>query len=215
MDLKEYARLRKEKSYKRVIKEEKKDKEIYQMLPYYEDCILLGDSMAESILDYRLLRKNNVIAQRGRCIDMIDEDIEKIHALEPKILYMEFGKNDILHFHKDVTVFLCIYEEKIRKIQALLPDIQIYINTIIPMHSEVMERIGGSEVLDAFNQGLYHMCEQLHLTLIDNTGLMNWKDDVFEFDGVHPKYPYYSKWLKHMAKIAGVYGDEKALRNQF
>lgn len=205
MDLKEYERLRKEKSYKRVIKEEKKDLEIYQMLPYYEDCILLGDSMAESILDYRLLRKNNVIAKRGLCIDMIDEDIEKLSVLEPKILYMEFGKNDILHFHKDVTVFIHVYGEKIRKIRELLPDTQIYINSIIPMHSDIMGKIGGIEVLYTFNQGLCQMCDQLHLTFIDNTVLMNWSDDDFEFDGVHPKYPYYSKWLKHMAKIAGMY----------
>lgn len=205
MDLKEYERLRKEKSYRRVIKEEKKDLEIYQMLPYYEDCILLGDSMAESILDFRLLRKNNVIAKRGRCIDMIDEDIEKIYILEPKILYMEFGKNDILHFHKEVTTFIRIYIQKIRKIKEYLPEVQIYINSIIPMHSDVMEKIGGTEVLYAFNEGLRNMCEDLQLTFVDNSGLMNWTDDDYEFDGIHPKYPYYAKWLKHMAQAAGVY----------
>lgn len=205
MDLKEYERLRKEKSYRRVIKEEKKDLEIYQMLPYYEDCILLGDSMAESILDFRLLRKNNVIAKRGRCIDMIDEDIEKIYILEPKILYMEFGKNDILHFHKEVTTFIRIYIQKIQKIKEYLPEVQIYINSIIPMHSDVMEKIGGTEVLYAFNEGLRNMCEDLQLTFVDNSGLMNWTDDDYEFDGIHPKYPYYAKWLKHMAQVAGVY----------
>ena len=61
------------------------------MLPYYEDSVLLGDSIAESILDFRLLRKNNVLARRGKCIDMIDEDIEKVFVLCPKIIYMEFG----------------------------------------------------------------------------------------------------------------------------
>lgn len=205
MDLKEYERLRKEKSYRRVIKEEKKDLEIYQMLPYYEDCILLGDSMAESILDFRLLRKNNVIAKRGRCIDMIDEDLEKIYILAPKILYMEFGKNDILHFHKEVSTFIRIYIQKIQKIKECLPDVQIYINSIIPMHSDVMEKIGGIEVLHAFNEGLRNMCEDLQLTFIDNSELMNWTDDEYEFDGIHPKYPYYAKWLKHMAQAAGVY----------
>ena len=91
MDAKEYERLRKEKSYKRII--------------------------AESILDFRLLRKNNVLARRGKCIDMIDEDIEKVFVLCPKIIYMEFGKNDILHFHKDVKAFISVYAEKILKIK--------------------------------------------------------------------------------------------------
>lgn len=205
MDLREYERLRKEKSYRRVIKEDKKELEIYQMLPYYEGCILLGDSMAESILDFRLLRKNNVIAKRGRCIDMIDEDLEKVYVLEPKILFMEFGKNDILHFHKNVNAFIQVYRQKIKKIKELLPDVEIYINSIIPMHSDYMEKIGGIEILNRFNEGLCMMCESLQLTFIDNGGLMNWIDDEYEFDGIHPKYPYYAKWLKHMAEIAGVY----------
>lgn len=207
MDIKEYERLRKEKSYKRVIREEKRGKEIYQMLPYYENCVLLGDSIAESILDFRLLRKNNVIAKRGRCIDMIDEDIEKVFVLEPKIIYMEFGKNDILHFQGKVEPFIEIYAEKIQRIRQTLPHTCIYINSIIPMRQDVMDRLGGRKVLDAFNEGLMNMCEKYHLTFINNEILMSWKDDVFEFDGVHPKYPYYTMWMKHMASTAGVYSE--------
>ena len=207
MDVKEYERLRKEKSYRRVVREEKREKEIYHMLPYYEDCVLLGDSIAESILDFRLLRKNNVIAKRGRCIDMIDEDIEKAYILNPRILYMEFGKNDILHFHGNAALFIDIYSQKIKKLQELLPDTVIYVNSIIPMRQDVMERLGGQDVLCAFNEGLRCMCQAYHITYIDNEVLMDWKDDEFEFDGIHPKYPYYAKWMKHMATAAGVYSE--------
>lgn len=205
MDAKEYERLRKEKSYKRIIADEKQGRAIYRMLPYYEDSVLLGDSIAESILDFRLLRKNNVLARRGKCIDMIDEDIEKVFVLCPKIIYMEFGKNDILHFHKDVKAFISVYAEKILKIKDTLPDVKIYVNSIIPMQKEVMEKNGGQAVLDEFNEGLYLMCQHFHLTYIDNQALIDWNDDTFEFDGIHPKYPYYSLWLAHMAKTAGVY----------
>lgn len=205
MDVKEYERLRKERSYKRVIADDKLGKAIYHMLPYYEDSVLLGDSIAESILDFRLLRKNNVLARRGKCIDMIDEDIEKVFVLCPKIIYMEFGKNDILHFHKDVKAFIRVYTEKILKIKETLPDVQIYVNSIIPMQKEVMEKNGGRKVLDEFNEGLYLMCQHFDLTYVDNETLMDWNDEIFEFDGIHPKYPYYSLWLAHMAKTAGIY----------
>lgn len=53
------------------------------MLPYYENVIILGDSLAESILDYRLLRKKNVIAKRGRCVDMIEGDIQRAICMAP------------------------------------------------------------------------------------------------------------------------------------
>ena len=204
MNTREYDTLRKERSYKRVIKSEKQSKAIYRMLPYYENAILLGDSIAESILDYRLLRKNNVIAKRGRCIDMIDEDIQKVFVLEPKALFMEFGKNDILHFHKDVAVFISIYTEKIRMIQKNLPSTNVYINSIIPMHPLKIEHIGGMDILHQFNEGLRRMCEHLGLIYIDNSKLMAFVEQDFEFDGIHPKYPYYAKWLEHMAIEAGM-----------
>lgn len=212
MDVKEYERLRKERSYKRIITEDKMGKAIYHMLPYYEDSVLLGDSIAESILDFRLLRKNNVLARRGKCIDMIDEDIEKVFVLCPKIIYMEFGKNDILHFHKDVKAFIRAYTEKILKIKETLPDVEIYVNSIIPMQKEVMDKNGGRKVLDEFNEGLYLMCQHFDLTYVDNEALVDWNDEIFEFDGVHPKYPYYSLWLAHMAKTAGVYPYQKNRR---
>lgn len=204
MDLREYNTLCKEKSYKRVIKDEKREKAIYRMLPYYEHTLLLGDSIAESILDFRLLRKNNVIAKRGRCIDMIDEDIQKVFVLEPRVIFMEFGKNDIHHFQRDVSRFISVYADKIRLIQTELPDTKIYINSIIPMHPSVMVHMGGREVLEMFNHGLSKMCECLGLSFIDNGGLMEFQENDFEFDGIHPKYPYYSKWLEHMARHAGI-----------
>lgn len=43
---------KKEKTYVNYLSEKKRNKAIYAMLPYYENVIILGDSLAESILDY-------------------------------------------------------------------------------------------------------------------------------------------------------------------
>lgn len=184
-------------------KQEKCEKAIYAMLPFFHDTLILGDSLAESLLDFRLLRKNNVVAKRGRCIDGIDGDLLMAYALQPKIVFMEYGKNDIRHFHGDYNAFITIYKKRIR--QLLDNGVEkVYVNSIIPMRRDVELMFGGREAFLKFNDALKGMCEELDITYIDNTMLMSWEDDEFEYDGFHPKYPYYQKWLMNIMQCANL-----------
>lgn len=177
---------------------------LYKKLPYYRNVVFIGDSLAESLLDFRLLRKRNVVARRGRCVDMIDEDILRVILAEPQVVFMEYGKNDIAHFGGDATLFIEEYREKVLKIKNAIPGIKVYINSIIPMHDKIMCRVGGISKIREFNDALRSMCDELNLVFICNEQIMDWKDDIFEYDGVHPKYPFYPKWLKHMVEIANL-----------
>lgn len=185
----------------------KKEKAIYAMVPYFHDAMILGDSLAESILDYRLLRKNHVIAKRGHCIDMIDGNLLRVYAEQPKILFMEFGKNDIRHFHGNENAFIECYKSQIHKLQAHQISI-IYINSIIPVREDVAHSMGGMDVFNRFNAALVAMCKELNLPFIDNSDLMAWKYEDFEYDGIHPKYPYYQKWLYNLIQCANLEPQE-------
>lgn len=180
---------------------EKQDKAIYAYVPFFQDALILGDSLAESILDFRLLRKNNVIAKRGRCVDMIQGDVLVAISLVPDVIFMEYGKNDILHYKENVEKFIDVYTRQIHRLQEQLPQTTIYINSIIPMRSDIMKQI-GIDTHRMYNEKLMQMCDKLKLTFIDNSTLMDWNDDVYEYDGIHPKYPYYPKWLQHMEECA-------------
>lgn len=194
--------MKKPQAYDSPTHKDKSEKEIYAMLPYFQNAVVLGDSMAESILDYRLLRKHNVIAKRGRCIDMISGDILVAASFQPDVLFMVYGKNDMAYFKGDSDRFIQCYKEMIERIQNLLPTTEIFINSIIPMREDILQQIGGYKMLDTFNHALRAMCEDLHLHFIDNSDQMEWKDVDFEYDGIHPKYPYYPKWLRKMAREA-------------
>ena len=195
---------KKEKTYVNYLSEKKRNKAIYAMLPYYENVIILGDSLAESILDYRLLRKKNVIAKRGRCVDMIEGDIQRAICMAPEMIILEYGKNDILHFRDNFTSFITLYRKHIHTLKEELPETTLYVNSLIPMGQCQLERIGGLEVFKTCNSLLQLMCEKEGIGFIDNTALIEWKDELFEFDGIHPKYPLYPKWLYHMADILGL-----------
>lgn len=184
--------------------EEKQCKAIYALVPYFSDVVILGDSMAESILDFRLLRKNNVIAKRGRCVDMIEEDIQKVIRLSPKVIFMEYGKNDILHFHGNESKFINIYRERIAYLRKALPATTVLVHSIIPMNSLAMKKRGGIEAFNRFNKAIELMCEVDEVRYVDNSSIIDWSDSVYEYDGIHPKYPFYPKWLYHMAEQAGL-----------
>ena len=181
----------------------KSNKDIYAMLPYFHNTLILGDSLAESLLDFRLLRKNNVVAKRGRCIDGIDGDLLIAYSLQPDIVFMEYGKNDIRHFHGDEHKFIEIYIKRIHQLRT--HGIQnIYVNSIIPMRKDLVDMHGGEEAFIRFNEALQNMCFELSISFIDNTTLMTWEDDMFEYDGIHPKYPYYQKWLTNIITCANL-----------
>ena len=186
------------------ISDKKQTQPIYEMVPYFEEALLLGDSLAESILDFRPLRKNNVVANRSRCIDDIQGDLLFAISMQPAVIFMEYGKNDILHSHKDFEAFITCYRKQIRILQSALPKTAIYIHSILPLRSDIMCSHGGTQRHRNFNQGLETMCAELQLTFVDNSQLLKWEDAVYEYDGIHPKYPFYPKWLRHMADCAGL-----------
>ncbi len=196
-----------QKTRRYQIADEKQSQPIYEMVPYYEEALILGDSLAESILDFRLLRKNNVVAKRGRCIDTIQGDLLFAIAMEPAVIFMEYGKNDILRLQRAPQSFITCYRSQIAFLKKALPDTAIYINSIIPVCSDIMERNGGERLYRLYNEALQRMCEDLQLGFIDNSTLMKWRDELYEYDGIHPKYPYYPLWLRHMARCAGLLKD--------
>lgn len=182
----------------------KKEREIYAMVPYFHNALILGDSVSESILDYRLLRKNNVVAKRGRCVNQIDNDMLLAIQLQPSFIFMEYGKNDMIYFQGNEEAFIEAYVRQIKRLRQALPEVSIYINSIIPMRHDIMETRGGLQTFHRFNDALKTMCLVNDVGFIDNIALMNWDDEVYEYDGIHPKYPYYVKWLKHMIQLAGL-----------
>lgn len=95
------------------ISKKKQTQPIYEMVPCYEEAVILGDSLAESILDFRLLRKHNVVAKRNRCIDSIQGDLLFAISMQPSVIFMEYGKNDMLRSGKDLNAFIACYRRQI------------------------------------------------------------------------------------------------------
>lgn len=168
----------------------------------FNDSVILGDSLAESILEYQLLPSQCVLAKRGRNTMTCDLEIRQAISLSPEIIFMSYGMNDLEYFNGNSHRFIAQYESQIRVLQTALPDTKIYVNSIIPMDPDTYQNHPHYKKYKEYNEQIKAMCQRLNITYIDNDETMDWHSDIYERDGVHPKYPYYSLWLLHMADVA-------------
>ena len=84
-------------------------------------AMAVGDSMAEGLDCYGVLNKENVVWHRGRRIDTMSADLEKVKAYNPSFLFLAYGANDIKSWTSNVDGWIAKYREAIMKIQSELP----------------------------------------------------------------------------------------------
>ena len=96
-------------------------------------AMTVGDSMAEGLDCYGVLNKENVVWHRGRRIDTMSADLEKVKAYNPSFLFLAYGANDIKSWTSNVDGWIAKYREAIIKIQSELPNTKIIVNSVLPV----------------------------------------------------------------------------------
>lgn len=163
----------------------------------FKRCALLGDSMASGLVDYRLLDPSNVFAQRGRRIQTSEAEIKAAIAFHPQHLFIQFGMNDIIYYRGDCNAFIKDYEAMLDKIETALPNTSIYVIPIQPIQPKAIKSQPALSGYLEYNKAMQALCERRKLTYVDVTALIT-PSSPYEFDGIHPKMPYYSDWVNLM-----------------
>ena len=178
------------------------DVEIRQV---FAGSVIIGDSITESIVEYGYLDTDVVVSKRGLNIHAADEQISTAINLKPTNVFMAFGSNDLELYGSASSEFVNAYKEQLKKIQDALPDVPIYINSILPITDEAVAENPSLGYYSDYNQGLENLCQEMGCTFIDNTAIVeNSSEDLYEPDGEHVIQDYYPKWLTHMAQTAGL-----------
>lgn len=178
------------------------DVEIRQV---FAGSVIIGDSITESIVEYGYLDTDVVVSKRGLNVHAADEQISTAINLNPTHVFMAFGSNDLELYGSASSEFVSAYKEQIKKIQDALPDVPIYINSILPITDEAVAENPDLGYYSDYNQGLENLCQEMGCTFIDNTAIVeNSSEDLYEPDGEHVIQDYYPKWLTHMAQTAGL-----------
>ena len=170
----------------------------------FAGAVLVGDSVATGFLDYEILDATAIVALRGLRTDSAGPEIEKALALAPKALFLSIGLNDLEYCRGDSGLFIRRYEERLTEIREKAPDLPIYINSILPVLPEAVEKKPALADVDTFNEALQDMCKKWKLTYIDNSEMLVGHEDWYQKDAVHLKSAPYPLWLEHMEEAAGL-----------
>lgn len=175
-----------------------------EMKALFTGTVIMGDSITEGLLDYEILDKEIVIAKKGMTAGAASDEIQTAITLSPKAVFIAIGMNDLEYYRGDGGRYKKAYEARIQELRDALPDVPIYINCILPIQQKAIDKKPVYGNVDAFNQELQDMCNELGLTYIDNAGLLDGLENIYQKDGIHVKKPYYHLWLEHMAETAGL-----------
>lgn len=190
---------------KKVQKIEETDGKVNEEKNYkavFENSVIMGDSIVESIEEYEILSSSSVVAKIGASIVNLDDQIDTVVNLNPQTIFLSYGLNDISTTNGNTTLFIERYEKLLEKLQNRMPDARLFVNSIFPVLEKSYAVYPEYKDLDKYNIELKKMCEKHHIPFIDTASLVS--DNDYEPDGIHFKASFYPLWLAQMSEVAGL-----------
>lgn len=166
----------------------------------FSGAVVMGDSISNGFSEYDVLNASSVVAKRGIQLEGLDEQISQAKKLNPQVVFLSYGMNDVIATDGDTEAFIKKYAAVIESITKEMPSVRIYINSIFPVSASAAEKEPALAKIADYNTALQEMCDGKHLGFIDNTGLV--QENYYEEDGIHFKAEFYPVWATNMAEVA-------------
>ena len=162
----------------------------------------MGDSIAEGFSEYDVLNASSVVSKIGVHLYELEEQVQQAADLNPQVIFLALGMNDVIATAGDTEQFLEQYEAVVAQLREAVPNAHIYVNSIFPVQDSAIEKEPELAQISEYNTVLRQMCDDLQLGFIDNTDLV--QDQYYEEDGVHFKAEFYPLWADRMAEVAAL-----------
>lgn len=183
-------------------KDSKGQEDTRSLKEIFGSAVVMGDSISEGFIEFDILNTSSVISKIGVELDELDEQVEQLVKVNPQVVFLTFGANDILATKGDEKAYIEQYKALIEEIQKKLPETKIFINSIFPVQKWRVEEEPLFEHIDAYNQALREMCDKLQIAYVDNMELVS--ERYYESDGMHFKSDFYPIWARRMAEFAAL-----------
>ncbi len=178
-------------------------------LPYedylqtYSSSLFIGDSLTEGLSIYGYVNENNVIAYKGMTINYAIGEIDNMVILNPKMIFLLLGTNDLL-LGESGSQFAYRYVELAKKIRERLPETQVFAQSIFPVTQSVENDrpLLANWRIDEYNNAVMNTFRENGFKYVDvsskfkdSNGVMN---PVYSPDGIHLYSEYYRLWLYYL-----------------
>lgn len=168
----------------------------------FASSIVMGDSIAEGFSEYDVLNASSVVSKIGVHLYELEEQVQQAADLNPQVIFLALGMNDVIATAGDTEQFLEQYEAVVAQLREAVPNAHIYVNSIFPVQDSAIEKEPELAKISEYNTVLRQMCDDLQLGFIDNTDLV--QEQYYEEDGVHFKAEFYPLWADRMAEVAAL-----------
>ena len=175
---------------------------IEQKISQLEQQDVMGDSITEGFSEYDVLNASSVVSKIGVHLNELDEQVQQVKELDPQVIFLAYGMNDVISTAGDTDQFLEEYETLVDQLREEVPNAHIYVNSIFPVTDSAVKKEPELAQISEYNTALKGMCDEMQVGFIDNTELV--EDQYYEEDGVHFKAEFYPIWAERMAEVAAL-----------
>lgn len=167
----------------------------------FDGAMILGDSRAVGFEFFEFLLEDQVIAESGRKITDVQEEIEEVKKINPKQIFLCFGLNDIRsELWPEPADYAAAYQQVVALLNQELPGTMVYINSILPAMGSGLAEYEGYSRIGEYNAALQEMAEANGYRYIDNTAVAEEHVELYEIDGLHLQKDFYKYWAMNMLK---------------
>lgn len=175
------------------------------------NTVLMGDSRVVGFDVFEFMDPSHVLAKGGATIRLIPDHYETLQILNPKLLVLSYGMNDMNSYWlwDSMEEYVEEYRQTVRTLYDMLPNAYIYVQSIMPSETWTWEdNPKWAEVYD-WNDAIRAMCEEEGFRYLDVTDVIEAHMDLFDLDGIHIQYAFYPYWgqailMQYLADTAGL-----------
>lgn len=165
--------------------------------------VIAGDSLMHGMYEYNVLDKANLVTKVSANLKHLESNISTIESLNPKVLVLHYGLNNMSDNDATIKNFVSSYEKLLLKLHEALPDTRIVVSSVFNV-SAAKAKSSFSDV-PKFNKALKAMCKKNGFEYLDNSDVLTPDSEYFEHDGMHVIKRFYTeKYLPNLVVALGL-----------
>jgi hypothetical protein len=165
------------------------------------NCAVVGDSMAQAALEYGFLDSSHVFYRRGAAVGQLGDTIAAAAGMLPSTVIFFTGLNDT-DYYAEPADYAAAYLEKIQELKALLPDVTVYVCSMLPPSDKLGASRPDLARAPLYDDALRHMCSEQGIGYIDTYWMVS--QSLYMADGIHFISSFYDIWIQYICACTGL-----------
>jgi hypothetical protein len=165
------------------------------------NCAIVGDSMAQAALEYGFLDSSHVFYLRGAAVGQLGDTIAAAAGMLPSTVIFFTGLNDT-DYYAEPADYAAAYLEKIQELKALLPDVSVYVCSMLPPSNDLGAVRPDLARAPLYDEALRHMCNEQGIGYIDTYWMVS--QSLYMADGIHFISSFYDIWIQYICACTGL-----------